>query len=146
LSLAVFSLAWPLSSPPPQDDCQRLEEVCALHEPYPYVWGGESQKEGGFDCSGFIYSVFKRMGKPIPRSTSRKYWLMFEGPRRHWEKTDCGYLVWFTFGPDRPFGHIGIVTGQPQFWQSGSSTGPTESTFWPDNYWDRHFTGAKEGL
>jgi len=25
----------------------------------PYRWGGESEEEGGFDCSGFIYKVFK---------------------------------------------------------------------------------------
>jgi murein DD-endopeptidase len=110
------------------------------------VWGGESRDEGGYDCSGFVYSVFKKMGQPIPRSTSRKYWILFDGPQGHWQESSCGWLVWFQFSAGRPYGHIGIVIGPPQFWQSGSSTGPTESTFWADNYWDRHFTGAKEGL
>ena len=25
----------------------------------PYVWGGESVSEGGYDCSGFLYAVLK---------------------------------------------------------------------------------------
>ena len=32
-----------------------------------YVWGGESIKEGGFDCSGLLYAAFKHAGMSIPR-------------------------------------------------------------------------------
>jgi cell wall-associated NlpC family hydrolase len=30
----------------------------------PYVWGGESESEGGFDCSGFVWRVYKLQQYP----------------------------------------------------------------------------------
>jgi cell wall-associated NlpC family hydrolase len=30
----------------------------------PYVWGGESEREGGFDCSGFVWRVYKLQKYP----------------------------------------------------------------------------------
>jgi cell wall-associated NlpC family hydrolase len=30
----------------------------------PYVWGGESEREGGFDCSGFVWRVYKLQPYP----------------------------------------------------------------------------------
>lgn len=34
----------------------------------PYVYGGESESEGGFDCSGFVYNTLSmRMGYPMER-------------------------------------------------------------------------------
>lgn len=32
----------------------------------PYVWGGESRKEGGFDCSGLIDYAMRQAGIPLP--------------------------------------------------------------------------------
>lgn len=32
-----------------------------------YVWGGESDAEGGFDCSGLLFYAFKKAGVDIPR-------------------------------------------------------------------------------
>ncbi len=35
---------------------------------YPYVWGGESDAEGGYDCSGLVYYVFHTvLGHPMMR-------------------------------------------------------------------------------
>lgn len=123
--------------------CDRLINICEAHEGYPYVWGGTSKDAGGFDCSGFIYSTFKKYGKPIPRTTSKKYWIFFESEPVHWEKAKCSYLVWWTFKPNRPYGHIGIMTKSPNFWQSGSSTGPIQKKFSKNSYWDNIFVGAK---
>lgn len=33
----------------------------------PYVWGGESEAEGGYDCSGLLWQAFKRAGIDMPR-------------------------------------------------------------------------------
>jgi cell wall-associated NlpC family hydrolase len=33
----------------------------------PYVWGGESDSEGGYDCSGLLWMAFKRAGVDMPR-------------------------------------------------------------------------------
>lgn len=39
----------------------------------PYVWGGESRLEGGFDCSGALYAASKRAGYNVARSTAQAY-------------------------------------------------------------------------
>lgn len=39
----------------------------------PYVWGGESDAEGGYDCSGFVYSVLNKCGLKISRTTAQGY-------------------------------------------------------------------------
>lgn len=39
----------------------------------PYVWGGESMKEGGYDCSGLVYAVFKNAGIDLGRTTAEGY-------------------------------------------------------------------------
>lgn len=39
----------------------------------PYVWGGESRLEGGFDCSGALYYSAVRAGYRIERMTAQAY-------------------------------------------------------------------------
>lgn len=39
----------------------------------PYVWGGESEEEGGYDCSGFVYCVLNKCGMKVPRTTAQGY-------------------------------------------------------------------------
>lgn len=39
----------------------------------PYVWGGESDTEGGYDCSGFLYAVLKKCGMNVPRTTAQGF-------------------------------------------------------------------------
>lgn len=39
----------------------------------PYVSGGESPAEGGFDCSGLTYYAWKQVGVTLPRSSSAQY-------------------------------------------------------------------------
>lgn len=34
---------------------------------YNYVWGGESDSEGGYDCSGLLWYAFKKAGISMPR-------------------------------------------------------------------------------
>ena len=122
--------------------CDRILEAWKMIEGYPYVWGGESFAEGGFDCSGAIYKVQKTIGEPVPRTTSRKYNLLAGGNTKHWKDGQCGDWIWWTFTPDRPYGHIGQHT-EENIWQSGSSTGPTEISIWPGSYWDGIFEETK---
>jgi hypothetical protein len=44
---------------------------------WPYVWGGESRTEGGFDCSGLVDHAYSRAGYPLPgRPTADVLWAM----------------------------------------------------------------------
>jgi cell wall-associated NlpC family hydrolase len=42
---------------------------------WPYVWGGESRAEGGFDCSGLVDYAYARAGVSLPgRPTAAELW------------------------------------------------------------------------
>ena len=44
---------------------------------WPYVWGGESRTEGGFDCSGLVDHAYGRAGYQLPgRPTADVLWAM----------------------------------------------------------------------
>ena len=44
---------------------------------WPYVWGGDSRTEGGFDCSGLVDHAYARAGYPLPgRPTADVLWSM----------------------------------------------------------------------
>lgn len=48
-------------------------ENCKKYLGKPYVWGGESDAEGGFDCSGYAYNVFRDSGYKYNRLTADGY-------------------------------------------------------------------------
>ncbi|MQY03846.1 NlpC/P60 family protein [Actinomadura macrotermitis] len=76
---------------------------------YPYVWGGESYAEGGFDCSGMIYASYLEAGVPIPRTTFDQWPYGVRVPDGQ-EKP--GDLVFFNAGPgtgSNSPGHVGLV-------------------------------------
>jgi len=147
-------LDWPLSSAgsPADDhipdagkkvDCAAIVSVWESMEGMPYVWGGESFKEGGFDCSGAVYHVQKKIGRPVPRTTSARYFILAAGREKHWKEGACGDWIWWTLQEQRPYGHIGMHARQPEVWQSGSSTGPVDLRLFDGDYWDRRFVGSK---
>ena len=123
--------------------CQNILEIWKSIEKYPYVWGGNKVEEGGFDCSGAIYYVQKKIGKPVPRTTSKKYNILAEGKGKDWREGNCNDWIWWTFEPDRPFGHIGMHINSTRVWQSGSSTGPNSETLFDGSFWDKKFEESK---
>ena len=38
----------------------------------PYVWGGESRKSGGFDCSGLVQWAYGAIGVKLPRTAAQQ--------------------------------------------------------------------------
>lgn len=111
--------------------------------PFPYVWGGESKSEGGFDCSGAIYYVQKAIQEPVPRTTSKKYYILASGKDKEWNKGECGDWIWWQFRSDRPYDHIGMHIEQPFAWESGSSTGPVKVKLFKGGFWDKKFKASK---
>jgi cell wall-associated NlpC family hydrolase len=43
---------------------QRILQTAVSLVGYPYVWAGESERERGFDCSGFVWRVYKLQSYP----------------------------------------------------------------------------------
>ena len=77
---------------------------------WPYVWGGESRAEGGFDCSGLVDFAFAAAGAPLPgRPTADGLWQLAE----HIAASDLlpGDLVFAGAGAGAPY-HVGLYVGQ----------------------------------
>lgn len=101
----------------------------------PYYYGGISPKTG-FDCSGFVNYVYKRVygESPLPRSSKD---IVKLGKYVSKSKLQKGDLVFFnTLG--RPYSHIGIYVGDDKFIHSSTSKGiiisPMNSKYYKPKY------------
>jgi cell wall-associated NlpC family hydrolase len=77
---------------------------------WPYVWGGESRADGGFDCSGLVDFAFGAAGMPLPgRPTAATLWTMAQpiAPA----ELEPGDLV-FVGAPSGAPHHVGIYVGE----------------------------------
>jgi len=72
-----------------------------------YLWGGLSPK--GFDCSGFVQTVFALNGIQLPRDSYQQA-EVGEALPNDWQAWEAGDLVFFTFY-GKPIAHVGIVVG-----------------------------------
>ncbi|WP_026124309.1 C40 family peptidase [Nocardiopsis baichengensis] len=90
-----------------------LERVIANAEGMvgvPYVWGGESLAEGGFDCSGLLQWAFAEEGIAIPRVTHDQW---YAGEHVEWEDARRGDLIFWRSDPTAPdyISHVAIYLG-----------------------------------
>ena len=99
----------------------------------PYHYGSEGPNS--YDCSGFVWSVFKDAGFKFDRSSAAEYWREFE-PVTGDDQFKFGTLVFFN-----GLGHVGIVADKDGFYQASSSKGITYSKF--EGYWEKRITGFR---
>jgi peptidoglycan DL-endopeptidase CwlO len=76
----------------------------------PYVWGGESDAEGGYDCSGLVQWAFAQAGVRMPRvaaDQARTGWII------PFDKARPGDLLIWAHDPTAPgyISHIAIYLG-----------------------------------
>jgi cell wall-associated NlpC family hydrolase len=77
---------------------------------WPYLWGGESRAEGGFDCSGLVDYAFTAAGASLPgRPTAADLWQM--GRPMPAAELQPGDLVFVGTAGGAPH-HVGIYVGQ----------------------------------
>lgn len=103
----------------------------------PYLWGGTTTK--GFDCSGFIQYVFKKLDVTLPRTTKSQ---AKEGTKVEQEDLRTGDLVFFnTDGTG--ISHAGIYMGDGQFSHSSASKGVQISKLSEKYYVERYVTARR---
>lgn len=91
----------------------------------PYIYGSTGPR--GFDCSGFVWSVYHSAGINFTRGSARYLWSQF-APATDDEKKQFGTLVFFN-----GLTHVGIVADANGFYHSSRSYGVIYSPF--NKYW-----------
>lgn len=77
-----------------------------------YVWGGESDAEGGYDCSGFVYRTLNDAGYIVSRLTASGYSKV--GKEIEKENKKRGDLLFF----GTPVTHVAIYLGNGKMIES----------------------------
>ena len=77
---------------------------------WPYVWGGESEAEGGYDCSGLMQFAFAKAGIRLPRvaaDQARAGWVI------PYSKAEPGDMLIWANDPTAPgyISHIALYLG-----------------------------------
>ncbi|WP_010289234.1 C40 family peptidase [Kurthia massiliensis] len=117
-----------------QNQARHITSLALKYQGVPYVWGGASPS--GFDCSGFIYYIFKQNNYSISRMQVSEY--------RHIATTVsaknlvAGDLIFFQNTYKQGISHAGIYLGGGQFVHAGTSSGVTVTSIY-DSYWSKHF-------
>lgn len=108
----------------------------------PYHWGGTSPRTG-FDCSGLVYFAYKDLVKfRIPRTANEMYHLRDASPVNVAE-LESGDLVFFRTQGRGTADHVGVYVGGGKFIQSPRSGQDIQITSLSEDYWQRHYVGAR---
>jgi cell wall-associated NlpC family hydrolase len=105
---------------------------------YRYRYGGSSPASG-FDCTGFVYYVYKSAGYAIPRDM---YSMYNSGARVSTKNLQPGDIIFFSGTYKRGLSHAAIYIGNGRIIHAANeSTGVLVSDLWSP-YWAAHYTGA----
>jgi cell wall-associated NlpC family hydrolase len=99
----------------------------------PYIYGSTGPR--GYDCSGFVWSVFHSAGIDFYRGSARSLWARF-APATTDEQAQFGTLVFFN-----GLTHVGIVVDGKGFYHSSRSYGVIYSPF--SKYWTSRIDGFR---
>lgn len=105
----------------------------------PYKWGGNSA-ETGFDCSGFVQSIYAQtIGLMLPRRSDEQAAATQAIDRSELEPGD---LVFFNT-MRRAFSHVGIYMGEGKFIHAPRRGATVRVEEMDGNYWNSRFDGAR---
>jgi peptidoglycan hydrolase-like protein with peptidoglycan-binding domain len=122
------------SSKPPSSRGARVAALAQRYLGIPYRWGGESPATG-FDCSGFVYYVFSRVGVSLPRVVSAQYRVGKPVARRALRPGD---IVFFD-----GLGHDGIYIGGGRFVHSPHSGDVVKISSLGESWYRSRWVGAR---
>jgi len=105
----------------------------------PYKRGG-NDAESGFDCSGFVRSIYERtIGYVLPRLAKDQAAATQPIDRKDLQPGD---LVFFNT-MKRAFSHVGIYVGEGRFIHSPKPGAHVRVEHMEQSYWARRFDGAR---
>jgi peptidoglycan hydrolase-like protein with peptidoglycan-binding domain len=115
---------------------KKITDTALRYKGTPYKYGGISPK--GFDCSGYVWYVYKEHGKNIPRTADRQY---EAGKKVSYKELQPGDVVFFSTY-EKGASHCGIFLGKGKFIHASSSRGVMVSSL-SDSYWKPRYLGAR---
>jgi len=142
---ATISTATPASSPrssstePANGRASELLVHAMGFLDIPYQWGGTSA-ETGFDCSGFVRTMYEEaVGLVLPRQSNKQAEVT-----ETIANTDLkpGDLVFFNT-MNRAHSHVGIYVGDDKFIHSPSTGSRVRMEDFKLSYWRTRFDGAR---
>ncbi len=105
----------------------------------PYVWGGESMAEGGFDCSGFLQFLWGKQGVEIPRVTYDQWRAGKAVAKGRLREGDAVFFRMEATGP----GHVGMYIGNGKFIHAPKTGDVIKISSLNDSYYRRNYAGAR---
>ncbi|WP_338472956.1 LysM peptidoglycan-binding domain-containing protein [Niallia sp. XMNu-256] len=116
-------------------DVNKVTSIARSLVGIPYAWGGTSPS--GFDCSGFVYYVYKQAGMNLSRLTAAGYF-----DRSYYvNDPQPGDLIFFKNTYKKGISDVGIYLGNNQFISSASRSVSIKSL--DQSYWKSHFDSFK---
>ncbi|MDI3480928.1 MAG: gamma-D-glutamyl-L-lysine dipeptidyl-peptidase [Tepidanaerobacteraceae bacterium] len=111
----------------------------------PYFWGGTTPY--GFDCSGFVQTLFLINGFKLPRDANQQFEFKKGEPVKERKELEKGDAVFFSTSDSEP-SHVGIYMGNGEYIHSSGKSGVCINSFYPQahNYredLDKSYIGAR---
>lgn len=103
-----------------------------------YVYGGT--RPSGFDCSGFVYYVYKQCGYSVTRTATSQ---SRDGVKVARASLQPGDIIIFLNGARSAIGHAGIYIGDGQFIHASSGSGRVIISPLSSSYYDTRFYMAR---
>lgn len=106
----------------------------------PYVYGGDSPSDGGFDCSGFTQYVFGQNGYTINRISKDQ---ALNGTSVSKANLQPGDLVFHSFEGNGVISHVGIYIGGGKMIHSPKTGDTVKITDITTSYWTSRYVTAR---
>ena len=128
------------------DQASKGEEVVALamkYLGYPYVYAGKSPEEG-FDCSGFVYYIYKQFGYTLSPGATNQWNKLSDRKVLSQDELIPGDLVFFSGnGQVSGMEHVGIYIGDGQFIHAANPSKGVIITALSESYYASRYLGGK---
>ncbi|MDP4146405.1 MAG: SH3 domain-containing C40 family peptidase [Bacillota bacterium] len=106
----------------------------------PYVWGGKSLQDGGFDCSGFTQYSYRAAGYDLNRVSRDQ---ATQGVAVSMGNLQPGDLVFFSLAGDGRISHVGIYLGGGKMIHSPKTGDTVKITDITTSFWQTRFITAR---
>ena len=106
----------------------------------PYVWGGASPSDGGFDCSGFTQYVFAQSGYNLNRVSKDQALNGTYVPRG---STQPGDLVFYSHAQNGVIDHVGIYLGNGKMIHSPKTGDVVRIADVTTDYWTSRYVTTR---